>query len=489
MANTYAPLRFIQDNGDVVTIGDPRYSNAAASNSPANVPGALVPASGNGTGATDVAAIQKAIDAAGAAGGGIVWLDGAYYINGPIYLRTGVSLRGTGWAKTVIHLTKGANSSMIIAPTGAYWYEIRDMQLDGHKEDQTAGTAGIELLSATAPDGEMASCGVPLIERVLVRYTFGHGMYSKAVEARHSQCFVFRAGGAGFYAAQSDMWYTDCTVGESYSHGFHLATSGVECRLSGCKAWWPGYGNTRGRFAWKTDATTLLNPNACSYYIDTNSDHHQIVNCESQDAAAHGFYIGGNHNRVHGNVGRNEGSSVVLAGKFNDVDLAAQNPDPISGGLKAAPESLVKLVTGPNRARVLWAGGASTNTYAIKAGVTGAAVGDAVHSTNTVIMGPERGQVEATTYAATLTPDPIITGGLSTTLTGNITIAHPLDDRTALGMEFTVVLKQDATGGRTVTWGSRYAARDAIDATAGKTSMWTFRWLAGRWVQTAFAAY
>lgn len=488
MANSYAPLRFIQDNGDVVTVGDPRYANTSTGQPGAsNAPGKLVPASGDGTGATDKTAIQKALDAAGTAGGGIVWLDGTYYLNGPVYLRTGVSLRGTGW-KTVVHLAKAANSSMIVAPADAYWYEIRDMQLDGHKEDQTGGNAGIELLSNTTPDGEMASCGVPFIERVLVRYTYGHGIYSRAVEARHSQCFVFRAGGAGFYADRSDMWYTDCTVGESYSHGFHFTASGTECRSSGCKAWWPGYGAARGQFAWKTNTATLLNPNACSYYIEAASDNHQIVNCESQDAAAHGFYIGGNHNRVHGNVGRNEGSCVVLAGKYNEVDLATQNPDPISGGLKAAPDSLVKLVTGPNRARVLWAGGASTGTYAIKAGVTGAAVGDAVHSLNTVIMGPERGQVEPTTYAATLTPDPILSGGLSTTLTGNITIANPADDRTAIGMEFTVVLKQDTTGGRTVTWGSRYATRDAIDPGAGKTSVWTFRWVAGRWIQTAFAA-
>ena len=487
MANSYAPLRFIQDNGDVVTVGDPRYANTATGQPGAsNTPGKLVPASGDGTGATDTAAIQKALDAAGTAGGGIVWLDGAYYLNGPVYLRTGVSLRGTGW-KTVVHLAKGANSSMIVAPNDAYWYEIRDMQLDGHKEDQTGGNAGIELLSNTTPDGEMASCGVPFIERVLVRYTYGHGIYSKAVEARHSQCFVFRAGGAGFYADRSDMWYTDCTVGESYSHGFHFTGSGTECRLSGCKAWWPGYGAARGQFAWKTNTATLLNPSACSYYFEQGADHQQIVNCESQDAAAHGFYIASSLNRIHGMVGRNEGSCVYITGRYNNVDIGVADPAPISGGLRANPDSLAHVTKEPNYVRVGWSGGTSGSHF-IQKGLTGSAVGDVVHAGNTVIMGAERGQLDRATYAATLTPDPIITGGLSTTLTGNITIANPADDRTGNGMEFTVKLTQDETGGRTVTWGNRYVGVGAINTAPSKTTLWTFRCIDSKWVQVAYAA-
>lgn len=487
MANSYAPLRFIQDNGDVVTVGDPRYANTATGQpGGSNVPGVLVPASGDGTGNTDTAAIQKALNGAGAAGGGIVWLDGAYYLNGPVYLRTGVSLRGTGW-KTVVHLTKGANSSMIVAPNDAYWYEIRDMQLDGHKEDQTGGNAGIELLSNTTPDGEMASCGVPFIERVLVRYTYGHGIYSKAVEARHSQCFVFRSGGAGFYADRSDMWYTDCTVGESYSHGFHFTGNGTECRASGCKAWWPGYGAARGKFAWKTATETLLNPSACSYYFELGADHQQIVNCESQDAAAHGFYIASDSNRIHGMVGRNEGSCVYITGRHNNVDIGVSHPAPIVVGLRANPDSLAHVAKEPNYVKVGWAGGTSGSHF-IQKGLTGAAVGDRVHAGNTVIMGVERGQLDPATYAATLTPDPIITGGLSTTLTGNITIANPADDRTGNGMEFTVKLTQDATGGRTVTWGSRYVGVGAINAAPGKTTLWTFRCIDSKWVQVAYAA-
>ena len=110
----YAPLIFTTPDGDTVTVGDPRYEtgngNGGGTPAPANTPGRLVAPSGDTTGITDTQAVQAALDAAGAQGGGIVWLDGHYWINKPILLSTGASLRGTGWHRTVLHLAPGSDS-------------------------------------------------------------------------------------------------------------------------------------------------------------------------------------------------------------------------------------------------------------------------------------------------------------------------------------------------------------------------------------------
>lgn len=94
-----------------------------------------------------------------------------------------------------------------------------------------------------------------------------------------------------------------------------------------------------------------------------------------------------------------------------------------------------------------------------------------------------------TTYAATITPDPL-QGGVSVTLTGNITIANTLTNGIGPGMEFEVRLKQDATGSRTVTWGNQYVGASAIDPAANKTTMWRFLCVdAARWVQVGHASW
>lgn len=491
MTNSYAPLIFTAPDGGTITVGDPRIAGSGGGGgevSVSNAPGRLVAASGDESGITDSQAVQAALDAAGEEGGGIVWLDGHYWINKPILLTTGASLRGTGWHRTVLHLTAGANSSMIIGPEGAYWYEIRDMQLDGHKEDQTGGNAGIELVSNTAPDGEMASCGVPLIERVLVRYTHGDGIYSRAVEARHSNCFVFRAGGYGFHADRSDMWYTDCTVGESTDHGFYFSPDGTECRMSGCKSWWSGYGAPRGEFAWKTTTSTLLNEEACGYYISTGADHQQIVNCEAQDPAKHGFAVYSNRNRIDGEVSRNEGSNVAINGSDNRVRLTTGHHSPIAMGLRASPDSLIHITNGHgNDIEVGWVD--AGDTHQIEAGITGNAPTDLARRANRIILGTPWANTTEQAWMATIPVDPIVGGARYINAAGPTTVQNPPGDRNGAGMEFSLSIRQDAAGGHAVSFGTDFQGVTPADTGASRTSVWTFRCNGPHWVQTSFYSY
>lgn len=74
-------------------------------------------------------------------------------------------------------------------------------------------------------------------------------------------------------------------------------------------------------------------------------------------------------------------------------------------------------------------------------------------------------------------------------MTGPAQIANPANRSGVTGEEIMVELKQDATGGRTVTWGGDYAeGMTAINIGPYRSNRWTFVWSGGKWKQTSFAS-
>lgn len=63
-----------------------------------------------------------------------------------------------------------------------------------------------------------------------------------------------------------------------------------------------------------------------------------------------------------------------------------------------------------------------------------------------------RGAVDVITYAATVTPDFALANNWSLTLTGNTTLANPTN--LVAGQSGIIAITQDATGGRTMAFGS-----------------------------------
>lgn len=110
-----------------------------------------------GDGVTDdTAAIQAAIDACNAAGGGIVTIpSGTYIVTETIVLKTGVYLRGQGIYSTLIYLADGSDCDIIksenydiLVGTNAYYpnntnvphfFGLGDLRIDGNKSNQTTG--------------------------------------------------------------------------------------------------------------------------------------------------------------------------------------------------------------------------------------------------------------------------------------------------------------------------------------------------------------
>jgi hypothetical protein len=116
-------------------------------------------------------------------------------------------------------------------------------------------------------------------------------------------------------------------------------------------------------------------------------------------------------------------------------------------------------------------GGGDTPAKILKNGQTGAG--------NRLMFNTEGGY-RTVAYAAAVTPDPLrgSTHKIGT-LTGNITINDPATTLITAnylhaGMETTLVLTQDATGGRTVTFGSAFKTTAAVPTTADSTTTVTF---------------
>lgn len=70
---------------------------------------------------------------------------------------------------------------------------------------------------------------------------------------------------------------------------------------------------------------------------------------------------------------------------------------------------------------------------------------------------------------------------VTSTLTGAITIGNPVLNSRRKGRRATIILTQDATGGRTVSWDTDFAVTTAINAAANATTVWNVQWDGLKW--------
>jgi hypothetical protein len=80
----------------------------------------------------------------------------------------------------------------------------------------------------------------------------------------------------------------------------------------------------------------------------------------------------------------------------------------------------------------------------------------------------KRGAVVALTYAATITPDFSLGNNFSTTLTGNTTLANPTN--LTAGQSGVITVTQDATGSRTMAFGSYFKFANGVAPTLTTTA-------------------
>ncbi|HEU5150061.1 MAG TPA: right-handed parallel beta-helix repeat-containing protein [Iamia sp.] len=251
-----------------------------------------------GTGAgDDRGALQDALDAAAAEGtgllrGGTVHLGpGVFPISGSLFLRTGVTLRGSG-PGTVIKLLPGADEPALVIETNPDGTPvanaaIRDLTLDGSTDAHTPGRHGIALRGNNR-GGQTPLTGSDsfhLIADVIVAYFGGHGIAIgidppgggtpaevRAARILHAvvfDCAKAATGGdrAGILVGGTDGTLVACDVASSGGPGY-LITRGNN-RLEGCK----GYFN-EGEFV-------------------IQGGRNQLTGCQAQDSFGDGFVVRG----------------------------------------------------------------------------------------------------------------------------------------------------------------------------------------------------
>lgn len=435
-----------------------------------------------------LAAIQARIDAAYADGGGVVPVPASFLISGSIVMKAGVILRGVGWERSRLKLANASNVHMITAQSGQPKIVIEDLVLDGNKENQTTAGDGIHFDQGTTNpyyQADAVSASVCLVRNVLIGYTYATGLQVGSTyngsESRLENVYVFRSGSRGIHLNNcSDMFVTNCTAGETLGIGMY-DQSGAGNRWINCKVWYASYQGTRSPYV---GASTTGTGTGVQGFAIASARNILVTNCESQDCGDDALRLtnSNNCNIVNFRADACKGNAVQLVTNCNDNAIEIAVGDGTSHGITMNGIFAINGTHTRNRIRANWS--PTALTYAL---ATGSSATEASWGQNDIRIGTPDAIVQ-TTYAATITPDPV-KGGTSSTLTGNVTIANPIADRCIPRCEFWIILTQDATGGRTVTFGTEFAGMTAADTTAGKVNAWKVQRISDKWRQIAYSTY
>ncbi|MGE5612707.1 MAG: right-handed parallel beta-helix repeat-containing protein [Bacillota bacterium] len=409
----------------------------------------------------DAGAINAAINAASAAGGGLVWLGGALSPNtkassgsnghsikiaSSIVLQSGVSLRGLGPA-TQITPSAGVTAIVVTPDTQqvADFMEIRDLHVSG-------GATAVNITNSGSGGTQL---GWPrlTIENVTANDQSSHAFnhtYGAFIETRWINCVSLRAGGFGFYIQATDNMLTNCTAAAGAAAGFEIG--GANNKVVGCKA----YGNATVGFQF------------------ANGGYHVAVGCESQDNNGGGYEVGGGAGSNNTLVGCQANTNGVYGFQFSSSYNCVEGATVKKNGGGSANVTPTAFLFTSNFAVT------QNNLVSGQTDCT-APVGGNVRG-NTVRLGAMGGRQQVA-YAATLTPNPYNGEIFATTLTGNVTIANPVYKHE--GQRLTLELTQDGTGGRTVTFGSRFRTSGAITTTANTLTTIHFEFDGMNWQQVS----
>lgn len=366
------------------------------------------------------AAINAAIAAAKAAGGGVVEVrtSGAsaiVYLDADVVVEEGVWFRGIG-SGTVFT----GPGKIRIPGSGAVFADrikISDFSMTGSTAsvcvdlDNLGGIGGLQL-------------GWPrlTVENVTVVDPTGIGFRltnSAIIEARLINCVVMRPSGVAFAVYGTDNYLIGCSVGGAASGGGEpgFALAGGNNKLIGCKAYGlTGYGVALA-----------------------GSGRHVISGVEVQDCVKGGYQIESSNNTLAACLSDTNGRyGFLVNGDNNSIDGSVIGPG--GGGTAMTTQVGVSIVKGKvgNNIRV-----AVSALARVGGGLAG----------NTIICGGEEGS-QTIAYAATVVPNPWLGRTILMTLTGNVVVKGPIDS--TFGHRLLFLFRQDGTGSRTITFDSTY---------------------------------
>ena len=171
-------------------------------------------------GTADDVQINAAIAASPAAGGIVQLSGGTFAIAATINMTTGITLEGVGKA-TVLQLAASADVDVINIPDATFDMTIRDLYIDGNRDNNTLGTA-ISFASRAA----FADL------RTLIDHVTIANMDENGIETLSAQCqnlhirssFVTSCDNYCLYSLGVDLQATDCLFGLNVSGDLALVT-------------------------------------------------------------------------------------------------------------------------------------------------------------------------------------------------------------------------------------------------------------------------
>ena len=193
----------------------------------------------------DTAAIQAAIDAASAAGGGTVEMSVGTYIvsaglepsDGCLMLKSNVTLNGAGMGETVIKLQDGSDTKVTGIVRSAYGEETHDfgmknLTLDGNRENTTGKVDG--WFNGYIPGSEGKDSNVMLDSVEIVDCSgYGFDPHEQTVNMTIQNSVSHGNGLDGFVADfLSDSVFQNNIAYNNDRHGFNVVTSTHDFTLS-----------------------------------------------------------------------------------------------------------------------------------------------------------------------------------------------------------------------------------------------------------------
>lgn len=199
--------------------------------------------------ADDTAAIQAAINAAAATGGGTVQLPSGTAVVSTIVLKHKVWLRGAGLYSTTLYLKSGTNAPVIknyVSSNGteanAEFCGIIDLKIDGNRTNNAnTGAHGIHFLTNplySKASGDEWFDTHHLVQNVMIVFCGGKGFLGEGrSETRLINVYVEKCNAGGIEPA-FDSYLQSCSVGACNVFGFSFTRGNI--MANNCKAFISG---------------------------------------------------------------------------------------------------------------------------------------------------------------------------------------------------------------------------------------------------------
>jgi hypothetical protein len=407
----------------------------------------------------DTVALQSTLDDLSAAGGGLMFIrPNRNFTNTGLTIPSYCGIVGTG-VRSMMSLKAGSTNHMLSLATPTTVYTtIAGVYLGGNSANQTVPTDIIHLDQT----GASASI-VPnhTIRNVWTHASKGNGVYL-GLYTRNTVVEDLRIDAsdqAGLALAGADSKLLNVDVSQSGTEG--VSITGSAYLLSNIKSWYNGRLDGAG-----------------SGFLIAGSTI-QIVGGHSQDNPGSGFKMFRSGTvlhgiGLHGCVSENDASVGFSLFNVTKANISGQVKT-YAGGSGNIPVNGVSMDATTVGCEV---------TLTVE-GQSGFAADGLGLGNNSLRINGRQGRYLVTAYAASITPNPFDAETVAVTLAGNITVANPQKKQAGMRLQF--VFTQDATGGRTVTFGTDFSASWVPNTAANKINTIDFVSNGTKWIQTSTA--